>query len=212
MTEPTKETVLLLHGLWMRGLAMWPLASRLRSAGFAVEVIDYPSILRGPEPCVERVVAKLRTAAGQRVHLVGHSLGGVIAVRAALQAAEMFNGRIACLGSPLAGSSTARRLLQVRGPQRMLLGRAANGLALGVKALPPGCDVAVIAGSTALGVGRLFHRWQEPNDGTVSVAETRLDGLALHRVVASTHTGLVYSREVATRVADFLRRGRDVDC
>lgn len=207
MTPGARERVLLVHGLWMRGMAMWPLALRLRRAGFDVEVIDYPSILRGPEPCIQRVVARLRALSGTRVHLVGHSLGGVIAIRAALALGDGYRGRIVCLGSPLSGSSTARRLIETPGPRRLLLGRSAARLARGVEALPARCEVAVVAGSVPIGLGRLFHRWQESNDGTVTLAETRFEGLASHRVVASSHTGLVVSREVAALVVEFLRAG-----
>ncbi|HLT90697.1 MAG TPA: hypothetical protein VKZ85_07110, partial [Woeseiaceae bacterium] len=46
----------------------------------------------------------------------------------------------------------------------------------------------------------------EENDGAVAVSETRLPG-AEHLVMPVTHTGLVWSREVADQVATFLRTG-----
>jgi pimeloyl-ACP methyl ester carboxylesterase len=192
----------------MRGIAMWPLASRLRAAGFAVEIVDYASIVRGPHACIARVRDRLLAgAADPSLSLLGHSLGGVVAVTAALQAGSAFQGRIVCLGSPLAGSTVARTL-PMGARRTMLLGRSDAVLADGVSALPPGCEVAVIAGDTSIGLGRLFHRFDRANDGTVSVDETRLPGLAAHTVVASTHTGLVYSREVARLSIGFLRDGR----
>jgi hypothetical protein len=42
----------------------------------------------------------------------------------------------------------------------------------------------------------------------VAVAETRLPGLADHCVVESSHTSLLFSPEVARRVACFLREGQ----
>jgi pimeloyl-ACP methyl ester carboxylesterase len=200
--------VILLHGLWMRAALMWRLASRLRAAGFAVEMIDYASILRGPEPCIERVSQRLRQEDAATLNLVGHSLGGVIAVRAARAAQESFHGRIVCLGSPLAGSSTARQLVGARGPRAMLLGHSATVLAEGAGPLPSRCEVGVIAGSTPVGLGRLFHRFDGDNDGTVALEETRPPGLAAHAVIASTHTGLVYSATAAELAIRFLREGR----
>lgn len=199
--------VLLLHGLWMRSLVMRPLATRLRAEGFVVETVDYASIVRGPERCIDWLAQRLRRERDTDLHLVGHSLGGVVAVRAASAVGEAFAGRIVCLGSPLAGSATARRVRERRGLS-LLVGRSAAVLAAGAERLPPGCEVGVVAGTRALGLGRLLHRFDQASDGTVAVAETRLPGLADHVEVAVSHTGLVYSRQVAQLTARFLREGR----
>ena len=42
--EPMTEHVILLHGVWMRGLTLFSLARRLRAAGFSVDVFDYASV------------------------------------------------------------------------------------------------------------------------------------------------------------------------
>jgi pimeloyl-ACP methyl ester carboxylesterase len=199
--------ILLLHGLWMRSLVMRPLAARLRAEGFAVETVDYASIVRGPTPCIEWLTQRLRNPGEADTHLVGHSLGGVIAVHAALAAGEGFRGRVVCLGSPLAGSATARRVSERRGFSA-LIGRSAAVLARGIDALPVGLQVGSVAGRRALGFGQLFHRFEQPNDGSVAVAETCLPGLTDHVEVPVSHTGLVYSREVARLTAGFLRDGR----
>lgn len=200
------ERVLVLHGLWMRSLVMRPLAARLREQGFEVETLDYASIFRGPEPCIAHVVQRLRREADRGLHLVGHSLGGVIAVRAALEAGDTGGGRIVCLGSPLAGSSTARAMV-ARGGVGSLVGRSAPMLARGIDAAPAGREVGVIAGNRGFGVGQLFHRIVGPSDGTVAVEETRISGLTDHIEVPVSHTGLVYSRQVAQLAGRFLSEG-----
>ena len=43
MAKDNGETVILLHGLWMRGLVMLPLQRRLCAAGFATRRFTYPS-------------------------------------------------------------------------------------------------------------------------------------------------------------------------
>jgi len=43
------RTVLLLHGLWMPGLAMHWIAGKLQAAGFATEVFSYSSVADGPD-------------------------------------------------------------------------------------------------------------------------------------------------------------------
>ena len=47
-----------------------------------------------------------------------------------------------------------------------------------------------------------------PGDGTVAVEETRLPGLSDHALVATSHTGLIYSPVVGRMAARFLRQGR----
>jgi hypothetical protein len=47
----------------------------------------------------------------------------------------------------------------------------------------------------------------QPNDGAVTVAETRLPGLRDHLVLSVTHTGLLVSARVAREVCAFLTHG-----
>ena len=55
-----RDHVILLHGIWMRGIAMLPLARRLRAAGFSVEAIDYPSVVGDAVGQDEVYVGRLR--------------------------------------------------------------------------------------------------------------------------------------------------------
>ena len=66
----------------------------------------------------------------------------------------------------------------------------------------------VIAGDRAKGLGGLFATLDGASDGTVAVAETRLEGLTDHCVLPASHSGLVLSAEVAAHTARFLREGR----
>jgi hypothetical protein len=116
--------------------------------------------------------------------------------------------RVVCLGAPLRGSRTATRALRLPGGRR-LIGKclvdvtARNGFA----SWPVGVEVGSIAGRIPLGVGRLFGRFREPNDGTVAVAETRIDGLADHIVLPVAHTALLWSTAVAAQTEHFLLHG-----
>jgi hypothetical protein len=67
--------------------------------------------------------------------------------------------------------------------------------------------VGVIAGSMPVGIGHIAGKFGEPNDGTVAVSETRLDGARDHMVMEVTHMGLTTSRNVADQIGAFLRRG-----
>ena len=66
---------------------------------------------------------------------------------------------------------------------------------------------SVIAGNMPVGIGHITGKFGEPNDGTVAVSETQLDGAKDHLVMVVTHMGLTTSRNVADQIGSFLRRG-----
>src|SRR5215471_16679277 len=80
--EPMTAHVILLHGVWMRALTLFSLARRLRSAGYSVDVFDYASVFGDVTRTCERLRTRMRDAGTDRVHLVGHSLGGIVALEA----------------------------------------------------------------------------------------------------------------------------------
>lgn len=199
--------LILLHGLWMRGIALLPLARWLRASGFDVERFDHASITSDPERSIERLAGLIEHDCAHGVHLVGHSLGGLLALAARARIDPRIGGRVVCLGSPLRGSSAAQRL--ARNPvSAMLLGRAQPMLRAGHQGGFAGGEVGMIAGRRELGLGRWFGRFDGPNDGTVSVAETTDPGLADHIVIDASHSGLLFSSEAARLAARFLRHGR----
>ena len=198
--------MILLHGVWMRAITLIPLARSLAARGFVTHRFDYSSLFGGPGPSIDRLAQRMQTLGPGPVHLVGHSLGGLIALETLASYHGMPPGRVVCLGSPLAGSCCARGLAHRRlGP---MLGRSARLLKSGLHELPRGREIGVVAGSSAVGLGRLFTDFDGLNDGTVAVWETRLPGLADHRVLPVSHTGLVFSRPVAELTAEFLANGR----
>lgn len=208
MSESPRPRVLLLHGLWLRGFALLPLRARLRAAGFEAECFDYRSVFASPREHLARLERRIREWPGSEpVHLVGHSMGGLLSVECARAHPELPIGRILCLGSPLTGSSTAAGVA-ARGPLGRVLGRAVHLLRDGVLPLPEGFEVGVIAGTLPLGLGHWFGRVEGAHDGTVTVAETRVPGLADHLELRTSHTGLIYSRAVARQAVRFLREGR----
>jgi hypothetical protein len=65
----------------------------------------------------------------------------------------------------------------------------------------------MIAGVRPVGLGRLVGGLEPPHDGTVAVAETRVDGLADHVCLPVTHTGMLIAPGVAAHAARFLLTG-----
>lgn len=204
------EHVILLHGIWMRGITLHALARRLRRAGYAVETFDYASVYGGVPPAAMRLRERMRAIRADAVHLVGHSLGGLVALEAAREPLDLPPGQIVCLGPPLRGSAAARGLAYVPGG-RWLMGRSAQVLAEGVDAWTGSRGVGVIAGRLPFGLGAAIgalgaHGAQ--HDGTVAVEETRLPGIADHCTIRTSHSGLLFSAKAADLTIRFLRARR----
>lgn len=200
------EHVILLHGIWMRSVTLVPMARRLRAMGYTVEAIDYASVFGEMPTAVTRVRERMLASDAETVHLVGHSLGGLVAVEAVRDPRELPPGRVVCLGPPLRGSATARRLARIPGGT-WLMGRGARPLMDGLADWTGAREVGVIGGNVPVGLGVAIRALGVPSDGTVALEETRLPGINGHCIVAASHTGLPFSSEVAGLTADFLRDG-----
>jgi len=202
------ELVVLVHGLWM-GRAIWLLlARRLREQGYRVASFSYPSVRQGLAESARALEAFARARRARRVHLVGHSLGGLVVLRMLRDAHSLPVGRAVLLGCPAAGCGTAEQL------SRSSAGRFLLGAALPQWTpadAPPTVqriEVGSIAGTRRFGMGPLLVRLPRPNDGVVMVDETVLPGLADHLVLPVSHSGLVVSPRVASEIVAFLRSGR----
>ena len=209
------EAVLLLHGLWMNSLAMLYLARSLDRAGFRPVSLSYRSMRGTPDEHVAAVARCLASIFADTIHIVGHSLGGVVALDYLAGEPDKRIGRVVLLGAPVAGSRAAQALGRWHGAglflgrsiaiwqadfhqrrRRQLEGRFCVGAIAGSRPLP-----------SPLGLARFIVRIPPPNDGVVTVDETRLPGLSGHIVLPVSHSGMLISSRVAQQVAAFLRRG-----
>ena len=207
------DTVVCTHGLWSHGTGMYLIKRHLeREYGMNASVFNYPSVTKTLDENAGRLARFLEENGIERAHLVGHSLGGLVILRMLANRYSDIPGRIVCVGSPLRGSRAAT-ILNAKSWGEHLLGAAvpqgtvdgsANEWARDVTARR---EIGSIAGSIPFGVGHVAGMFGEPNDGTVTVAETRLDGAQDHVVMPTTHTGLLISRNVAEQIGTFLRRG-----
>lgn len=196
--------VLLLHGLWMSPPTLALLDARLRQAGFTPQRIGYSSMRGGPEQAIARLA---EAAQAGPCHAVAHSLGGLVTLSALEHHPGLPVQRVVCLGSPLCGSAAAQGLRRLPWIGRAL-GRSSPLLERGCRPWTGHAQVGVIAGWRPIGLGQFLGRFEGDSDGTVAVAETRLDGLTDHVVVATSHTGMLVSPHVAAQAITFLRTGR----
>ena len=208
--EPQTELILV-HGLWMNRFILWPLAWRLRRGQWRLRFFSYFSALRPYDSHSERLAARLENSSAERIFLIGHSMGGVVIMSALARISAHTQGKIAAvvmLGTPLRGSAAGLQFMDHRFG-RMLVGSSGSlWQTFPILEAPPAIRVGQIAGTRRVGLGRFFARLEEPNDGVVAVAETRLSCLADHLVLPVSHTGMLFSKAVARQCLAFMHDGR----
>ena len=199
--------MVLVHGIWMKGFEWLPLARRLRRAGYEVDIFRYPSLTCAPAENAVRLERFIAEDGGARVHLVAHSLGGILVLHLLARYPDLPQGRVVLIGAPVAGSEVARRL-HAFAPGRWLLGRSIDdGLLGGAPGWGGGRDLGVIAGDLPVGAGWTVGGLPSPNDGTVAVDETRIDGMTDFRVFHASHLGLLFDDRALAAVVGFLSNG-----
>lgn len=198
ISQMTSEAVVLLHGLAANRLAMVRLARFLASDGFHVENWGYRSIRRSIELHAQEFSERLREFDGSqhhdRVHIVTHSMGGIIARRALSIDRPANLGRFVMLGPPNSGSHVARRLANTLGricpPLRELSDDAESYVnRLGE---PNGVDLGIIAAES---------------DRVVKLPSTFLKNQRDHIVLPGHHGVLPWRRDTSEQVVHFLRNG-----
>lgn len=197
-----------MHGLWVHGVAMSLMRRRIAKCGYQVLAYSYPSVRLTLTENAERLLRFCRNIASARLHLVGHSLGGLIALRAVAQAPGLPPGRIVLLGTPFGECHSARRLVRLPGG-RAALGRSIpEWLATERPRVDADREIGVIAGSVPVGLACLVAPdLPAPSDGAVSVEETRVPGMRDHVVLRVSHSGMLVSSAVTRQVCAFLREG-----
>ena len=206
--------MVLLHGLGRSARSMARLGNELRSAGYETWSRTYPSRRLPIGELAATVADWIRADLGERpLAAVTHSLGGIL-VRHMAQ--ELPWRSVVMVAPPNTGSSVARALKD-RALFRFLYGPAASDVADGNDWPAPPEPFGVIAGtrgpsmgnptSWVTGVFSLIEP-EGPHDGTVSVAETRLPGMADFTTVDASHTWITHDPATVTKVLSFLGTGR----
>ena len=213
------DTVVLLHGLGRSPLAMARLAHGLRTAGYEVRNLAYPSQHADIRTLADATLGPVFTnltppPPGSRIHIVTHSMGGIL-VRQYLHdhGTPSALGRIVMLAPPNSGSALVDRLRGfapyrwLNGPAGLQLGTSPDSVPNSLGPLPANVELGVIAGNRSL--NPLFSAWLDgPDDGKVTVASTHLAGETAHLTVPHSHTWLMWRSPVLTQVKSFLRTGR----
>jgi len=198
--------VLLVHGLWNRGWSMAAMAKRLRARGHVVMIFSYPTRSNGLNGHADELHRFVSKAAPGELHLVGHSMGGLVILNMLSRYDDLPAGRVVLMGTPVRGSRVVKRLESLPG-QKLMFGKVAEGLLKGFQKLPANRQTGMIRGTRAMGLGRMFGNHDEPNDGSVAISETQLEGLADSIELPVAHSEMLLSSEVVNQLEHFLLNG-----
>lgn len=160
-------------------------------------------------------VARLRDYAlrlgTDRLHFVGHSLGGLVIYRMLEQFADLPAGRVVFLGTPAVGSRAAMGVRQRLAWASGVVGRCVAEELFSDRSRAwqmPERPLGIVAGTYRMGMGGLIAKLDGDSDGTVSVNETRLPGATDFVSLPVSHMGLLMSARVARQTGTFLQTGR----
>ncbi|MDP9838274.1 pimeloyl-ACP methyl ester carboxylesterase [Neorhizobium huautlense] len=212
VSTPSPQRVILLHGIARSGRHMRSLERTLVSEGYEVLNITYPST-RAPISALADFVAQASaefTATEWPLHIVAHSMGGLVTRSFLHRHRPKTLGRVVMLGTPNHGSEVAD-LLAGNGAYRWFYGPAGQEL-ITAQTLKPVLDdvidfeLGIIAGTRSIDpVSSLII--PRPNDGKVSVESTKVAGMKQHLVLPVTHTFMPQNPKVKAAVSRFLQTG-----
>ncbi|MEE9334842.1 MAG: alpha/beta hydrolase [Granulosicoccaceae bacterium] len=212
---PTKQCVVLLHGLARTASSMNSLADYLVNNNYIVANIDYPSrqfpISELAENTVPAGIQACLAAGASEVSFVTHSLGGIMLRYYAEQKTELDIHRAVLLGPPNHGSEVVDNMRDVPG-YKWLNGPAGQQLGTDNASVPSSLgavnfDTAVVAGTFSINLV-LSTYLPDPDDGKVSVESSKVDNMCAHLQMDVSHPYLMKDDDIIAEVLNYLKDGR----
>jgi pimeloyl-ACP methyl ester carboxylesterase len=207
-----RDGVVLLHGISRTRRSFRKMQAAIEATGFATLNVGYASRRHALEtlaadihPAITRFTGSLEG----HVHFVGHSMGGLLIRVYIAKHRPKRLGRVVMLGTPNGGSEVADRLKSVS-LYRAWFGPAGQQLVTrrdaATEAMLPSVDypAGVIAGNRSVDpISSVFL--QKPHDGRVTVEKTKLDGMADHIIIGTSHPWLPMNGLAIEQTIAFLR-------
>lgn len=218
MPVPEVDCVVLLHGLARTTQSMEPLAEQLRAAHYRVVNQGYPSrefpIAELAGKAIPPALAQCRAQGATRIHFVTHSLGGIVLRQYLLDNAILELARVVMFAPPNQGSQVVDKLKNLpgfyalNGPAGMELGTDPKSVPMQLaKRGPVDFDLGVIAGTRSINLILSLYL-PSPDDGKVSVASTRIDGMRDFIALPVSHPFIMKDETAIAQTLHYLQYGR----
>lgn len=213
-TSPARECVILLHGLARTSKSMQPLAEALTAANYQVVNQDYPSrkfsIDQLANQAIPPALAQCRAQSSVRIHFITHSLGGILLRKYLHHNSVPELGRVVMFAPPNKGSQVVDKLknvpgfLAMNGPAGQELGTddASTPNSLG----PVDFDLGVIAGTRSINLILSLYL-PNPDDGKVSVENTRIEGMRDFIALPVSHPFIMKDKTTIRQSLHYLQQG-----
>jgi len=203
------EAVVFIHGIWGTPANFMPLAARLSFEEYDPHLFSYNSVTKTPKENAEKLNIFIDRIQADIIHLVAHSLGGIVLKHLMHNHSPDRIGKTLMLATPINGSEVAKDLNK-NDMTKLVLGRATeHGLLGDAPPWPNGRPLGMVAGDKDVGVGKIFKKGglEGPNDGVVKLSETMSDEITYRYEVSYSHTAMLLTNELAISVLCYLRDG-----
>ena len=208
-----EECTILIHGLARTESSMAQLGEALSKAGYKVVNQGYKSTKSTIQVLADSNLPNAIKKCGnvKKINFVTHSMGGIL-VRYYLAKNKIANlGSVIMLGPPNKGSQVVDEMGNfpgfkfINGPAGMQLGTGKSSIpnSLG----PVDFDTGIIAGTRSINL-ILSTQLPNPDDGKVSVENTKLEGMRDHVTMPVTHTFMMRNEKVIKQVLYYLKHGK----
>jgi len=206
MIMAERETIVLIHGLWETPLNLRFLGFHLKKSGFDVKYFKFRSVSCDLSENTQKLFNFLKSINCKRIHLAGHSLGGLVVLELLEKYSVENIGHSVIFGSPVNGSVVVREMSK-NYLGKKIYGRSFDTLCNGLGLL---CkyNVGVIAGIGGKGLGQFFADLPKPHDGAVSVKETQLGDSTDFIQLPTSHFTMLFSKKVALEISEFSKNGK----
>lgn len=203
----SRDTIVLIHGIWMQGVMMSVMARRFRQHGFRAHELSYDFLRKSPAENADELAQQIQVLEGDRLHIVAHSLGGIVTMHLVTRYPDLPIDKLVLLGSPVRGSEVARRI-HSRRLLRPLLGRSVEAGLLGGAPVPSGRHpLGIINGNGNLGLSQLLFPVDGDSDGVVAATETLADAATDVVTIPQSHSTMLFSRRCADLAVRFIQSG-----
>lgn len=192
----SSKKLVLVHGLFVCGRIMRPLARHFHGLGYETLILDYPTRTKTLAETADDWLPRIRQFAdGEPLDFVGHSLGGLL-IRHLRARMPTQMRRVATLGTPHIESAAGQYFRRFRDGK--IIGKSwQNALDGHAPAWDADIPLLSVAGTKSNGLGKWFGLFRdEISDGTVALAETRLPQAAAYCEVPYGHTSMLFAKEV----------------